>query len=756
MKKRSCLHSVSVKGILGYISAFILFYLFAKASLWGISPFGIGLFVGLVYCRKNLLILTPLLLGASLLANFSWQTAVACLSIAVVLFLAYVIHKLVGKSVKLHLLLIYTAIAQIPSLFIYGLGIAEVMKRVIIYSISLVFTFFSILSCKCILVKGMKYKPSTLESVALAFCLTAFSLGLYSTTFFKLSPFYIFSALSLAIFPYLFYERGVIIAFITATAPCLYDFNTGYLLFALVATLSSLAIRNKWISSALNVCYFAVSVFLFELVDGFYPYNAILFVIGALIFPLLPQRLLDTTFAFIGVNRGFAIRTLVNRNRLDIYNRLKGMSEVLTDIKGVLMCDEEELPPIKENKNFLASKLAKSICTDCGNRPLCERELGTATNYICHEFIANCLARGRCSILEVPSFLTDNCRRYTDMLSQCKQMIENYTIKKDLSDGVNAMKGVMVEQIEGLSGMLESFALELKQPLSFDQSKEKRLIELLSRVNVIASEVAIFDGDGLTHAIIVVREGDENKGVFTKTVSDYLGKMIKTGTEVRSAGTVSVSFVSAPGLDVIYGVSSLVKEGSEKSGDTYSAIRLSCDKLLFAVCDGMGSGSHAMKTSENALSLVESFYKAGIDEGKVLGLINKLLSVKDSEDFSALDMCVINLRSRTADFIKLGGIQSVIRHKKGMELIEGGALPIGILDTVKPFVCRKSISSGDMILLFSDGVGDSIGVDGVVRIAEQNPTSNPETLAELITEDVSYVGRKDDSTVLAIRVFERL
>lgn len=756
MKRKGQLGIANVKDILIYVGAFICFYIFSKASLWGIAPFGIGLFVGLVYCRKNLLILTPLLLGASLIADFSWQTLVSVLSVSAILFLAYVIHKLSRKNIKLYLLIIYTAIAQIPSVFIYGLGIAVVMKRVIIYCISLVFTFFAILSCKCIFIKGMKYKPSGLESVALALCLMAFSLGLYSVQIFKLTPFYIFSALSLSLFPYLFYERGVIIACITATAPCLYDFNTGYLLFALVASLSSLLVRNKWLSSGLNVCYFAVSVFLLKLVDSFYPYNAILFLIGGIIFPLLPKRVLDEMFSFIGMNRGFAIRTLVNRNRLDIYNKLKGMSEVLTDVKGVLVSDEEELPPIKENKNYLASKLAKSICTDCGNRVACERELGTATNYICHEFISNCITRSRCSILEVPSFLTDNCRRYTDMLSACKQMIENYTIKKDLSDGVNAMKGVMVEQIEGLSGMIESFALELKQPLSFDQSKEKRLIELLSRVNVIASEVAIFDGDGLTYAIIVVREGDEKKKIFAKTVSDFLGKMIKSGTEVRSAGTVSVTFVSAPGLDVLYGVSSLVKEGSDKSGDTYSAIRLSTDKLLFAVCDGMGSGKKAMKTSENALSLVESFYKAGIDEAKVLGLINKLLSVKDGEDFSALDMCVINLRAKTADFIKLGGIQSVIRHKSGMEIIEGGALPMGILDTVKPFVCRKSISSGDMIMLFSDGVGDSIGVDGVVRIAEQNPTSNPETMAELICEDVSYVGKKDDSTVLAIRVFERL
>lgn len=756
MKRKKRVGVIGIKDILWYIGAFVCFYIFSKASLWGITPFGIGLFVGLVYCRKNLLVLTPLLLAASLLADFSWQTAVSVLAVAVILFLAYIIHKLSRKSVKLYLLVIYTAIAQIPSIFIYGLGISVIMKRVIIYFISLIFTFSAILSCKCILVKGMKYKPSGLECVALAFCLSVFSLGLYSINIFGLRPFYLFSALTIVLFPYLFYERGVLIACITAMAPCLYDFNTGYLLFAFIATLSSLLVRNKWLSSGLNVGLFAISVFLLKLVKDFYPYNAILYLVGALIFPILPKKVLDMLFSFIGMNRGFAIRTLVNRNRLDIYNRLKGMSEVMTDIKSVLVSDEEDLPPIKENKNFLASKLAKSICTDCTNRPSCERELGTATNYICHEFISNCLARGRCSILEVPSFLTDNCRRYSDMLSSCKQMIENYTIKKDLSDGVNAMKGVMIEQIEGLSGMLEGFALELKQPLSFDQSKEKRLIELLSRVNVIASEVAIFGGDGLTHAIIVVREGDENKSIFTKTVSDFLGKMIKSGTEVKSAGTVSVTFVSAPGLDVLYGVSALVKEGSEKSGDTYSAIRLSTDKLLFAVCDGMGSGKKAMKTSENALSLVESFYKAGIDESKVLSLINKLLSIKDSEDFSALDMCVINLRSRTADFIKLGGIQSVIRHKNGIEIIEGGALPMGILDTVKPFVCRRSISSGDMIMLFSDGVGDTIGVDGVVRIAEQNPTSNPETIADLICEDVSYVGRKDDSTVLAIRVFERL
>ena len=138
----------------------------------------------------------------------------------------------------------------------------------------------------------------------------------------------------------------------------------------------------------------------------------------------------------------------------------------------------------------------------------------------------------------------------------------------------------------------------------------------------------------------------------------------------------------------------------------------------------------------------------------VLSLINKLLSLRNSEDFQALDMGVVNLRTGAVDFIKMGAPQSLIRRKEGFEIIEGASLPMGILDNVRPSVSRKILSDGDMLVLVSDGITEAIGIEGVARMVELNKTSNPQTLAELILADAQEVSKMDDMSVLCGRLYK--
>jgi len=222
------------------------------------------------------------------------------------------------------------------------------------------------------------------------------------------------------------------------------------------------------------------------------------------------------------------------------------------------------------------------------------------------------------------------------------------------------------------------------------------------------------------------------------------------------AGAVSVNFVSAPLYDAIVGQSVHVKEGSEVCGDTKSVTRLGSDRIMVALSDGMGSGAEANDGSAAAISLVENFYRTGVEERVVLPLINRLLTMRNSGGFQTLDMCVVNLRTGEADFIKLSAPESVIKRKEGSEIVESGALPLGILREVRPAITRKKLSSGEVVVLSTDGVTDAIGADGVVRVLESGRTNNPQTIADNLIRDASYVSAADDQTVVALRLFRRL
>ncbi len=738
---------------------FCLFTILAMADILdGIRPFYIGLLIGLIYCRENLLLIAPVYIAAMLIAEFSWQSLLLALSPLIIIGLAYYFHYLAKRRMKVAHIMLYTLISQIPMFFIYGKGYDAATLALIRIAISQVFTLASIVLCYAVLVRGMRYRLTVDESLAGGIFLLAVSLGLYCIEFLGIRPFYFFFALTMLFAVYVFAERGVVICILVGLGAMANNIDVSLAVLASSGALLTYALRraNSYIMAASVVCLELVCSVVLNINSDYNYINSILFASGALAFALVPMKYKIKLTCFAGTDKGYAVKTIVNRSRLELYTKLTGISSVLFEMQSSLVKDVKGMPPIAESKNFLALELANKYCASCLRRAHCEAALSSSTASVIYDIVSRAIDKGRVNITDVPPIMVDICVKVKDFLKSSQEIADMYSSKKELSDTIDDSKLIMSEQVSGIAGMLLELAKDVKSVVSFDSAREERLIDELAYKNVVASEAAVYSDGETLKATLVVREEDADKATVVKAVSRVLGCPMLPYSKTASAGSVSVSFVSAPRYDLIFGECSSLKEGSDKSGDTKTIIKLSTDKVLAAICDGMGSGRDAASGSNSAIALVESFYKAGIDDSVVLSLINKLLSVRNEENFQTLDMCVINLRKGYADFIKLGAPESVIRNKDSVEIIKGGALPLGILDTVKPCVTRRIINPGDMIALFSDGVSDNIGAEGVARISEQNPTTNPQALAELIIEDAEYAGKSDDKTVICCRLFYKI
>ena len=208
---------------------------------------------------------------------------------------------------------------------------------------------------------------------------------------------------------------------------------------------------------------------------------------------------------------------------------------------------------------------------------------------------------------------------------------------------------------------------------------------------------------------------------------------------------------------MLYGIAGVKKDGSDASGDTKSVERIDGDKVIAVLSDGMGSGSVAEANSVNTINVIEKFYKAGFDSETILPLANKLLSMRNSDNFSALDMCVIDLKSGGSDFIKLGGVSSYVKRKNKVEIISTSSLPIGVLDEAEPNTVKKVLGDGDIVIITSDGVSDAIDENTMMSMLLNMRGLNPQTIAEDILIEATKNGAKDDSTVIALRlVMERV
>jgi stage II sporulation protein E len=215
---------------------------------------------------------------------------------------------------------------------------------------------------------------------------------------------------------------------------------------------------------------------------------------------------------------------------------------------------------------------------------------------------------------------------------------------------------------------------------------------------------------------------------------------------------------NVPKYDCLFGLATMTKTGSEFSGDSHSEIRISENKFLFAICDGMGSGERAKETSNIAISLIENFYKAGFDNETILSSVNKLLVLQRDENFSAIDVCVVDLSNGILDIIKMGSPSGYILSKEEVKTIEGGTLPLGIVGESQPMIKKYVIDENEYVVLMSDGISDSFASDRQISdFLSKINTTNPQTMADKLLQKAldNNNGRAiDDMSILIIKIFK--
>ena len=142
----------------------------------------------------------------------------------------------------------------------------------------------------------------------------------------------------------------------------------------------------------------------------------------------------------------------------------------------------------------------------------------------------------------------------------------------------------------------------------------------------------------------------------------------------------------------------------------------------------------------------------------ILDTVNKLLAINTEDDFTAIDVSVIDLKKCTADFIKYGSPYGFIVGNNGIRIVESNSLPLGILEELKPSVCTTNLDNGDIILLISDGIADAFSsINDLIEYLRSLTALNPQTLAnDVLKKALEHAKgvKNDDMTALAVRIFK--
>ena len=199
------------------------------------------------------------------------------------------------------------------------------------------------------------------------------------------------------------------------------------------------------------------------------------------------------------------------------------------------------------------------------------------------------------------------------------------------------------------------------------------------------------------------------------------------------------------------------KEGSIVSGDNF-AHAARADKYYTVLCDGIGSGEEACSESNSAVELLSKFLYTDFTEEQILRTLNSILMIKlGDERFVTFDLNIIDYGTKEVRLYKAGAAPTYIISNKSIDKISGKSLPLGILDNFEYSSFKKNIHIGDIIIMVSDGITDSIGMDekkDLDKYLELIMKKDPQTIANSI---LSYALRgqttvMDDMTVLVTKI----
>lgn len=754
------INSRVMKVTVKYAVYFLLLLLTGLSKINGIAPFGTGLFLALVYIGESCIIITPIYIIATLIINPTWHALIGCLTVGIVSIVATLISIKLKKKLTPFSMVGVSLLGQAGYLYIMILAKSAPLNIFLTVFFALVFMYVSIGIIKPIIVNKLKYKLLETEIACGGLFVVIISLGLSGVNILNVPLVAIVGAFTICCACYIGGVAGVVMGICIGVGNALYDYEITFIAgFALIALLSAIFVSAPRILSALaGVLAYIMFAFYFNVDYSHAVYWIIGLSIGGVLYSVVPRKILNQVKSyFFASHSRTAIRHMANRNKRDIGNNLYEASHIFGEMCKVI----GNLPEINKAKiaESLGNKLKNSICAKCDKYSECRSsaEYNSAINSLMQVSIN----KGRVNVMDLPDMLTGACVNVAHLISVASELGEECIKLLEVKNNENLAKEIVSEQLSGVSKILLDMSDRAAVPICYDVDREKVIVEELTYRNIVCSEALVTGEKFPITVTLIIRTECLDKAVIEKTLSKVMRQSMKlSGIDDSVLAGWSIVYVeSCPKFDVVFGAANCPKVAGGISGDTHSFIKINNYRFMMALCDGMGSGSEAERVSETAISLVENFYKAGFDNKLVLESVNKFLSLSADEAFSAIDICVVDLQSGDCDVIKIGTPETYIKDSETVEVISGGALPLGILDEMKPKVTTRKIKSGEMIVLTSDGVADSYSGDGLANAINNQRTINPQKLASSLLEETLKLNKdiaKDDMSVVAARVFPRV
>lgn len=638
--------------------------------------------------------------------------------------------------------------------YLFVLALINIILKIIIFYV------YYVLFRK-VIIRGVKAKFLMDEFIGVVFLMMPISITIFSINLFGVNVGFVVTAFVIVMASVVLGSlESIILAVIIGLGVSV---KTGNIMF--VSSLSLWASGASIVKSSGRVIMGLVVVII-DLILGLYfnvyleytKFNLYALCVSFLLIAVFPRKVIKKLKNYFGSDsKELSTERLYDLKEGKLVKKIEEMGKLFYEIHMVY----DNLVIGSLNKKEVQETIKRSIinknCMNCVKRQFCYDKSDVAINSI-KELVKIGANKNIVRVVDVPIFLAKNCGKTNQMIYAVNAYLEEFNKYNKEIKREDEGKLMVSNQLLGISDILKGFAVEDFIGERASKEKEQALIDALLYNNVVVRECAIFNIDDVLNRVILVVRANKYKKEY---VLNEINKFFKEKLEIKE-----IKYASKRGFNVItfervtrfkydYGFSVISKEN--KCGDVVSRVELDNKKIIFTLADGKGHGATANKLSAMTLSLIENFYRVGYNSNVIIDNVNKVLSFKGLENFSAVDVCALNLENGGVDFIKRGGTPSVIKSSNGeCYAVCGSNLPIGLIENAKTDMITKYLSRGDIVVLSSDGVFDAFSsLDEYKGFINNINESNLNKLCEKLIQGAVKLNNgevKDDMSAIAFKV----
>lgn len=412
---------------------------------------------------------------------------------------------------------------------------------------------------------------------------------------------------------------------------------------------------------------------------------------------------------------------------------------------------------------------AALVCEDCSKCNLyadSEKE----DSYYLYYLLRSFEQKGRIDFEDMPQMFQTRCRKGEAYLSHLNRNLGRATMNLSWKNRFLESRDAVVSQFRELSVILEEFSHQIDQATDISEEYDYILKRQFRKYHMTVGKVLMLQYEnGQKEAFLTVKTSN-GRCVTARDAAEIMSCEMKgarwspakdsRSIITRQYGTVR--FLEEGSYRLMFGASGIPRQGEKCSGDNYTFCESQGNQVVMSLSDGMGCGETAYRESSQVVELTEQLLETGFSTRAALKLVNTVLLLAGVEQHPAtLDVSCIDLHTGVLEVMKLGAVPTFILSEEGVEVLEAGEVPVGVLNEVEPVLISRKLWEGNQVVMVTDGVLDALPGEDKEQVMkeflEHLEDMTPQELADGILEfAVSCIpAPRDDMTVLVAGLWRR-